>query len=143
MRFLGGCLIKCADRRNKLEPVVTLHHFVHPLWFDALGGFTTDAGIPHFVSFATFAVRCAAARRPVARPHSGLGRNQALTVSPSAVFSLWNMAVWRGALERNIAILCRQAFPHLQRTGAEHVCARRAGSLARRLRCGPRSTRPT
>ena len=50
----------CAACRHKLEPVVTLHHFVHPLWFDALGGFTTDAGIPHFVSFATFAVRCAA-----------------------------------------------------------------------------------
>ena len=52
---------RAPARRNKLEPVVTLHHFVHPLWFDALGGFTTDAGIPHFVSFAAFSVRWAAA----------------------------------------------------------------------------------
>lgn len=61
--WTGSCIPVCRmlhewGRRNKLEPVVTLHHFVHPLWFDALGGFTTDAGIPHFVSFATFAVRC-------------------------------------------------------------------------------------
>lgn len=48
------------ERRNKLEPVVTLHHFVQPLWFDRLGGFTSDAGIPYFVNFATFAIRCAA-----------------------------------------------------------------------------------
>ncbi len=41
--------------------MVTLHHFVHPLWFDRLGSFTTDAGIPHFVSFAAFSVRWAAA----------------------------------------------------------------------------------
>lgn len=38
---------------------MTLHHFVQPLWFDNMGGFTTEAGIPYFVSFATFAIRCA------------------------------------------------------------------------------------
>ena len=61
--------------RNKLEPVVTLHHFVQPLWFDNMGGFTTEAGIPHFVSFATFAIRCV--------PHMG-GLHSAVYFTASA-----------------------------------------------------------
>lgn len=43
--------------RNDLKPVVTLHHFVHPLWFDKKGGFTEDANIPYFVKFAEFAFK--------------------------------------------------------------------------------------
>eukprot|EP00884_Botryococcus_braunii_P018477 jgi/Botrbrau1/5312/Bobra.0391s0024.1 len=43
--------------RHKLEPVVTLHHFVHPQWFEDLGGFTKEENISHFVCFAEFAFR--------------------------------------------------------------------------------------
>lgn len=28
-----------------LEPMVTLHHFVHPAWFEELGGFAKEANI--------------------------------------------------------------------------------------------------
>ena len=38
--------------------MVTLHHFVQPLWFDRMGGFTASDTIPHFVRFAEFAYRC-------------------------------------------------------------------------------------
>jgi Glycosyl hydrolase family 1 len=48
-----------AFHRHKLEPVVTLHHFVHPQWFENLGGFTKEENITHFVRFAEFAYRCA------------------------------------------------------------------------------------
>ena len=37
--------------------MVTLHHFVHPTWFDQLGGFTEAANVSYFVNFATFAFR--------------------------------------------------------------------------------------
>ena len=43
--------------RHKLEPMVTLHHFVHPNWFEDLGGFTREANIPIFVEFARTAFR--------------------------------------------------------------------------------------
>ena len=44
-------------RRHKLEPMVTLHHFVQPIWFEKLGGFTQEANIPHFVAFAQTAFK--------------------------------------------------------------------------------------
>lgn len=37
--------------------MVTLHHFVHPTWFERLGGFTREANIPLFVAFAQIAFR--------------------------------------------------------------------------------------
>ncbi|MEW5313962.1 MAG: hypothetical protein WDW38_005492 [Sanguina aurantia] len=35
-----------------MEPNITLHHFVHPGWFEDLGAFTKDANIPVFVAWA-------------------------------------------------------------------------------------------
>ncbi|MEW5309554.1 MAG: hypothetical protein WDW38_001436 [Sanguina aurantia] len=35
-----------------MEPNATLHHFVHPGWFEDLGGFTKEANIPIFVGWA-------------------------------------------------------------------------------------------
>ena len=37
--------------RHNLQPMVTLHHFVHPNWFERLGGFTKEENIPHFVHY--------------------------------------------------------------------------------------------
>ncbi len=34
-----------------------MHHFVHPNWFENLGGFTKEANIPIFVEFARTAFR--------------------------------------------------------------------------------------
>lgn len=36
-----------------IEPMVTLHHFVHPLWFEDLGGFAKEENIYYFVRFCT------------------------------------------------------------------------------------------
>lgn len=47
--------------------MVTLHHFVHPNWFETLGGFTKEANIPIFVEFAKTAFRYSSATsKPVA-----------------------------------------------------------------------------
>jgi beta-glucosidase/6-phospho-beta-glucosidase/beta-galactosidase len=35
----------------------TLHHFVHPTWFEDMGGFEKKENIGAFVAFATFAAR--------------------------------------------------------------------------------------
>ena len=43
--------------RHGLEPMVTLHHFVHPLWFDALSGFENAENIGHFVDYAVACVK--------------------------------------------------------------------------------------
>ena len=53
---LRACLRRC---RNNLTIALTLHHFVHPLWFDDMGGFTRAESIPHFTNFACKAFRCA------------------------------------------------------------------------------------
>ena len=41
-----------------MEPNVTLHHFVHPLWFERLGGFENEGGIDLFVDYARTAFGC-------------------------------------------------------------------------------------
>jgi hypothetical protein len=44
-------------RSQGMEPVVVLHHFVHPQWFEDLGGFTKEENIQHFVDFSCEAFR--------------------------------------------------------------------------------------
>lgn len=36
---------------NGIQPMVTLHHFVHPLWFEQKGGFTKSENITYFVRY--------------------------------------------------------------------------------------------
>ena len=43
--------------RHGLEPNVTLHWFVHPQWFDDLGGWTEAKNIRHFVQWAELAFK--------------------------------------------------------------------------------------
>lgn len=33
--------------------VATLHHFVHPKWFQDLGGFLEEENLPHFTNFCS------------------------------------------------------------------------------------------
>ncbi|KAL3135662.1 hypothetical protein ABBQ38_006139 [Trebouxia sp. C0009 RCD-2024] len=40
-----------------MEPSVSIHHFVHPAWFDAKGGWTKEANIQLFVNFAVEAFK--------------------------------------------------------------------------------------
>ncbi len=37
---------------NGITPMVTLHHFTHPIWFEDLGGFEKQKNIAHFVEFS-------------------------------------------------------------------------------------------
>jgi beta-glucosidase len=39
-------------KANKIEPMITLHHFTHPLWFEQLGAFEKEENIKHFVEFS-------------------------------------------------------------------------------------------
>ena len=41
------CLIE-----NNITPVITLHHFSHPIWFEKMGGFLNIKNIAHFLSFS-------------------------------------------------------------------------------------------
>ncbi|OFM18288.1 glycoside hydrolase family 1 protein [Corynebacterium sp. HMSC077G01] len=47
-----------ADLRDKgIRPLVTLHHFVNPLWFARRGGFTSDESPAAFLRYAETTVR--------------------------------------------------------------------------------------
>lgn len=35
-----------------IMPTITLHHFVHPHWFDEIGGFTKESNIQYFTRFS-------------------------------------------------------------------------------------------
>ena len=35
-----------------LTPVITLHHFTHPMWFENLGGFEKEENIKYFIQFS-------------------------------------------------------------------------------------------
>lgn len=45
--------------RNGMEPLVTLHHFVHPQWFEELGGFAKEENIDLFLDWVRLAFLCA------------------------------------------------------------------------------------
>ena len=36
---------------NNIVPVITLHHFTNPIWFDEMGGFEKEENIDHFIIF--------------------------------------------------------------------------------------------
>ena len=38
--------------RNGITPMVTLHHFSQPIWFDDLGGWEKRENIEYFVRFS-------------------------------------------------------------------------------------------
>lgn len=40
-----------------MEPNATLHHFVHPDWWDNLGGFEKAENLPAFINFCTLCAR--------------------------------------------------------------------------------------
>ena len=40
-----------------MEPSVSIHHFVHPAWFEALGGWTKEENIELYVNFAVEAFK--------------------------------------------------------------------------------------
>lgn len=46
-----------ALRARGITPMVTLHHFTHPLWFEDLGSFEREENIAHFVRFCEHVFR--------------------------------------------------------------------------------------
>lgn len=42
-----------ALKQAGIEPMITLHHFVHPAWFEKLGGFAKESNLIHFEQFCT------------------------------------------------------------------------------------------
>ena len=38
--------------KNNIKPVITLHHFSHPIWFDEIGAFEKKENISYLVSFS-------------------------------------------------------------------------------------------
>lgn len=43
---------------NGIEPMITLHHFVHPLWFEQMGGFTKAENIAYFIRYCERVFKC-------------------------------------------------------------------------------------
>ena len=41
--------------KNNITPVVTLHHFTHPIWFEKLGAFEKKENIDHFIEYSEYA----------------------------------------------------------------------------------------
>lgn len=46
-----------ATRAKGMEPFVTLHHFVHPMWFERMGAFEREENISLFVEYSIAAFR--------------------------------------------------------------------------------------
>jgi beta-glucosidase len=45
-----------AVRAAGIEPMVTLHHFTHPSWFEAIGGWTSEVAVETWLRFVRFCV---------------------------------------------------------------------------------------
>ena len=41
-----------------IQPLVTLHHFTNPMWFERMGAFEKAENIPHFLRYVEQVVRC-------------------------------------------------------------------------------------
>ena len=44
--------------KNNITPVVTLHHFTHPIWFEDIGAFEKKENIDHFIEFSELFRSC-------------------------------------------------------------------------------------
>ena len=51
----GTILTQSAVCRNGMEPLATLHHFVHPQWFEELGAFEKEENISLFLEWVKVA----------------------------------------------------------------------------------------
>ena len=40
--------------KNNITPVVTLHHFTHPIWFEKIGAFEKRENIDHFIDYSEY-----------------------------------------------------------------------------------------
>lgn len=49
----------CLLRSLGMEPLATLHHFVHPQWFEKLGAFEREENIALFLDWTRLAFQCA------------------------------------------------------------------------------------
>lgn len=38
---------------HDITPMITFHHFSHPMWFERMGAFDDEANVPHFVNFVS------------------------------------------------------------------------------------------
>ena len=52
-------LAVCCRTRLGITPLATLHHFVHPQWFEDLGAFEKEENIPLYLTWVELAYRCA------------------------------------------------------------------------------------
>src|SRR5207302_1769614 len=43
-------------RSRGIEPLVTLHHFTHPIWFEKHGAFRSPDAVEYFTRYVTHAV---------------------------------------------------------------------------------------
>ena len=44
-------------KRNDMEPFLSMHHYVHPQWFEDLGGFERLENVRHFVDYGKLVMR--------------------------------------------------------------------------------------
>ncbi len=42
--------------RNNIHPLITLHHFSNPMWFERMGAFENSSCIPIFLNYVTYVV---------------------------------------------------------------------------------------
>jgi Glycosyl hydrolase family 1 len=45
-------LLRVVLCSRDMVPLATLHHFVHPQWFEDLGGFEKEENLEHYLAFA-------------------------------------------------------------------------------------------
>ena len=52
--FLSHYINVCDSLKAAgIEPIITLHHFCHPMWFEEMGAFEKEENIEHFVRFSS------------------------------------------------------------------------------------------
>ncbi len=123
-----------------MKPLVTLYHFVHPLWFDRLGHFEKAENLRHFVNYAKTVFRCALTH--VAVSVSVCRAVQSYTAPASIVIFA---AMLQGAAELALAFLCQRVcrllhsshvnFTHASVTNTVRCKTKNAARAHRRSCC--------
>jgi hypothetical protein len=139
-------ILDCLERHG-LVPNATLHHFVHPQWFEELGAFEEEANIAHFVQWATLAVQLfghriklwATFNEPtVGGPGGRAGRADGRRAPPGAAWG-------RGASGAPAAAALLAPPPKKNKDAAPQHARTRPGPARRCTRCvatSPACTRP-
>lgn len=108
-------------REKGILPLLTIHHFSVPMWFERKGGFSKRENIPDFLELVRLVVE-----------HFGDLVSEYITINEPNVYTLnsWTFGLWppgHRSLRESFAVMENMACAHIKAYGMIHAMRRQRG----------------